>query len=159
MTYYASDVRSNQHHRSRSPARILKELRGAGWPSSKIILTFQSFDAARAIFREFQRYPSYRLFVACEEGESAVVGSYALLLMHNLAHRGARSAIAEDVVVAADRQGRGIGRRLMAHALAETRAAGGYKLALSSNRRRTAAHAFYRSLGFVQHGLSFVVEA
>ena len=118
-----------------------------------------SFDAARAIFREFQRYPSYRLFVACEEGESAVVGSYALLLMHNLAHRGARSAIAEDVVVAADRQGRGIGRRLMAHALAETRAAGGYKLALSSNRRRTAAHAFYRSLGFVQHGLSFVVEA
>ena len=29
LTYYASDVRSNQHHRSRSPARILKEPRSA----------------------------------------------------------------------------------------------------------------------------------
>ena len=36
--------------------------------------------------------------------------------------------------------------------------AGCYKLALSSNGRRTAAHAFYESLGFARHGLSFAVD-
>jgi hypothetical protein len=34
-----------------------------------------------------------------------------------------------------------------------------YKLALSANRKRKAAHAFYESLGFAQHGLSFLVES
>lgn len=112
--------------------------------------------AAQQLFAQFSRYPNYRLFVATED--SAVVGSYALLIMHNLAHRGMPSAIAEDVVVAPSNHGKGIGRRMMAHALTEARLAGCYKLALSSNRKRTQAHAFYESLGFDQHGLSFVIE-
>lgn len=112
---------------------------------------------ARRIWREFQRYPSYRLFVACE-ADGSVVGTYALLVMHNLAHLGTPSAIAEDVVVSAERQGNGIGRALMAHALQQARAAGAYKLALSSNSKRTQAHSFYTALGFQQHGLSFVIE-
>lgn len=115
-----------------------------------------SQEAAQEVFAQFSRYPNYRLFVALD-GDT-VVGTYALLVMHNLAHRGMPSAIAEDVVVAADRQGQGIGRHMMAHAVAEARAAGCYKLALSSNRKRTQAHAFYESLGFAQHGLSFVIE-
>lgn len=117
-----------------------------------------SEEQARELFAEFARYPSYRLFVACDEEDGRVVGSYALLIMHNLAHRGTPSAIAEDVVVAPDRQGQGIGRRMMAHAIELARQAGCYKLALSSNRKREAAHAFYESLGFAQHGLSFVIE-
>ena len=47
---------------------------------------------------------------------------------------------------------------MMAHAVQQARAAGCYKLALSSNAKRVAAHAFYESLGFAQHGLSFVIE-
>ena len=113
-------------------------------------------DVAQQVFAQFARYPNYRLFVAIEDG--TVVGSYALLIMHNLAHCGTPSAIAEDVVVASASQGQGIGRQMMAHALSEARLAGCYKLALSSNRKRTQAHAFYESLGFVQHGLSFVIE-
>lgn len=115
-------------------------------------------DEAQQLYAEFARYPNYRLFVACDGGDGVVVGSYALLIMHNLAHRGTPSAIAEDVVVAPDRQGRGIGRQMMAHAVVQARQAGCYKLALSSNRKRRAAHAFYESLGFAQHGLSFVIE-
>ena len=116
-------------------------------------------DEARAMLAQFARYPSYRLWVACDADQGdTVVGSYALLVMHNLAHRGAPSAIAEDVVVALGRQGQGIGRHMMAHAVQQARAAGCYKLALSSNAKRTAAHAFYESLGFAQHGLSFVIE-
>ncbi|ART47044.1 GNAT family N-acetyltransferase [Acidovorax carolinensis] len=118
-----------------------------------------SLDEARAMLAQFSRYPSYRLWVACDAASrGAVVGSYALLVMHNLAHRGAPSAIAEDVVVAAGRQGQGIGRQMMAHAVQQARDAGCYKLALSSNAKRVAAHAFYESLGFARHGLSFVIE-
>jgi GNAT superfamily N-acetyltransferase len=113
-------------------------------------------DTAQQVFTQFARYPNYRLFVAIKD--SAVVGSYALLIMHNLAHCGTPSAIAEDVVVAPASQGQGIGRRMMTHALSEARSAGCYKLALSSNRKRTQAHAFYESLGFDPHGLSFVIE-
>ena len=114
---------------------------------------------AREVFQQFARYPSYRLFVACEPAfPDSVIATYALLVMHNLAHSGTPSAIAEDVVVAPDRQGQGIGRQLMAHALQQARDAGCYKLALSSNAKRQAAHAFYESLGFQRHGLSFVIE-
>ena len=124
--------------------------------SSADVLTLEQ---AQAVWAQFARYPSYRLWVACDPAQhGVVVGTYALLVMHNLAHRGAPSAIAEDVVVAPGRQGQGIGRQMMAHAVQQARAAGCYKLALSSNAKRVAAHAFYESLGFAQHGLSFVIE-
>ena len=111
---------------------------------------------ARAVYRRFGRYPNYRLFVA--ELDGAIAGTFALLIMDNLAHRGAPSGVVEDVVVAAEHQGGGIGRRMMEHARSLCREAGCYKMALSSNLKREPAHAFYRSLGFEQHGYSFRVQ-
>jgi len=120
------------------------------------VLTLQ---AAIAHFAHFSAYPHYRLFVACEASpEGAVIGTYALLVMHNLAHQGTPSAIVEDVVVSAAQQSQGIGRDMMQHAMAQARDAGCYKLVLSSNQKREAAHAFYESLGFVRHGYSFQIE-
>jgi GNAT superfamily N-acetyltransferase len=115
-----------------------------------------SEDEARAHFRRFQRYPDYRLYVALRAGE--IVGTFALLVMDNLAHRGAPSGVVEDVVVRADLQGQGIGRQMMAFARERCREAGCYKMALSSNLKRTAAHAFYDALGFERHGYSFRVR-
>ena len=57
----------------------------------------ETLDLAKAqqILAEFARYPNYRLFVACPSDQPLrVVGSYALLVMHNLAHMGTPSAIA-----------------------------------------------------------------
>ncbi|MBY4593988.1 GNAT family N-acetyltransferase [Ottowia caeni] len=116
-------------------------------------------DKAREILAEFARYPNYRLFVAVSDAApEKLLGSYALLVMHNLAHRGTPSAIVEDVVVDVSCRSQGIGRQMMEHAKAEAREAGCYKLALSSNRRRERAHAFYESLGFELHGYSFVID-
>ena len=92
------------------------------------------------------------------ENPERLIGSYALLVMHNLAHRGTPSAIVEDVVVDVQHRSQGIGREMMAHAMAQARAAGCYKLALSSNVRRERAHAFYESLDFKRHGYSFVID-
>ena len=114
-------------------------------------------EAARQVFAQFSRYPNYRLFVATD-AQGQVWGSYALLVMHNLAHQGTPSAVVEDVVVHPQRHGQGVGKALMEHAMLMARQAGCYKLALSSNIKRTGAHAFYHSLGFRTHGVSFVVE-
>ncbi len=112
--------------------------------------------AAKAIFRRFAQYPHYRLYVA--EVNGTIVGSYAFLVMDNLGHLGAPSAIIEGVVVDPARQGQGIGRAMMQHAMAQARAHGCYKLALSSNEKRQRAHAFYEGLGFRRHGYSFLIE-
>jgi GNAT superfamily N-acetyltransferase len=113
-------------------------------------------DTARAVLRRFADYPDYALYVAERDGE--VVGSFALLVMHNIGHLGAPSAIVEDVVVAPTFQERGIGKAMMQFALDLCRDKGCYKLMLSSNAKREHAHAFYEALGFERHGFSFRVD-
>lgn len=111
---------------------------------------------AAAVFSRFARYPSYTLYVA--ELDGAIVGTFALLVMDNLGHLGAPSAIVEDVAVDPRRQSKGIGAAMMAFAVERAREADCYKVMLSSNARRERAHAFYESIGFVRHGFSFRLE-
>jgi ribosomal protein S18 acetylase RimI-like enzyme len=56
------------------------------------------------------------------------------------------------IAVAADARGRGIGRRLMAQAIAWAKEAGVEKLVLSVYPHNDAAIALYRSFGFVEEG-------
>ena len=114
-----------------------------------------SVDAAAKLLRRIEAYPDYHLFVATAGG--ALVGTFALLIMDNLAHLGAPSAVVEDVCVDEGHRRGGVGRAMMALAMKRAAERGCYKLTLSSNIARENAHAFYRSLGFEQHGLSFRV--
>jgi GNAT superfamily N-acetyltransferase len=113
-------------------------------------------DQGVALFERFGRYPDYTLYVAEQDGE--IVGSFAILVMDNLGHLGSPSGIVEDVVVAPDRQSKGIGQAMMRFALECCREKGCYKLMLSSNAKRARAHAFYESLGYERHGYSFRVD-
>jgi GNAT superfamily N-acetyltransferase len=106
-------------------------------------------------FARIAAYPDYAVYLAEEDG--VPVGTFALLVMDNLAHGGAPEGVVENVVVAEGRRGQGLGRALMRFAMDRCAAAGCYKLVLSSNVQREAAHRFYEDLGFVQHGLSFSV--
>jgi ribosomal protein S18 acetylase RimI-like enzyme len=115
-----------------------------------------SLEEARSQLATFRKYPSYRVFVA--EFEDEIAGTYELLIMDNLAKRGQRSAIVEDVAVSKQHRGRGIGRAMMRHAIELAKDARCYKLTLSSNLNRDDAHAFYGALGFEKHGYSFRVE-
>jgi GNAT superfamily N-acetyltransferase len=94
--------------------------------------------------------------VALADGK--IVGTFALLVMDNLAHRGARSAILEDVVVDEGLRGQGIGKRMMDYAGDLCREKKCYKMALNSNRHRIEAHRFYESLGYERHGYSFAIQ-
>lgn len=108
---------------------------------------------AEEIFARFARYPDYTLYVA--EHDKQIVGSFALLIMDNLGHLGAPSAIVEDVVVDPALHGNGIGQAMMRFAADTARDKHCYKLVLSSNAKREAAHKFYDGLGFERHGISF----
>jgi len=56
----------------------------------------------------------------------------------------------EDVVVDARQRGRGLGRALVRHAIAEARRLGAEKLDLTSSPERTAANALYQKEGFLR---------
>lgn len=113
-------------------------------------------EEAREQFARLRQYPSYRVFVAEADGDFA--GTYALIILDNLAKRGARAGVVEGVAVLPARQGRGIGKAMMEHAREQCRAAGCYKMTLSSNVARGGAHRFYDALGFERHGYSFLIK-
>ncbi|MDP3354411.1 MAG: GNAT family N-acetyltransferase [Polaromonas sp.] len=111
---------------------------------------------AKRIWERMATYPNYKLYVALQGTQ--VVGTFALLIMDNLGHLGAPSAVVEDVAVDPAVQGQGIGKAMMRHAMALAAESGCYKLALSSNLMREKAHAFYDSLDFERHGYSFRIH-
>jgi len=113
-------------------------------------------NSAETIFNKMKSYPDYTLYVAAADNQ--IVGSFALLIMDNLAHMGAPSAIVEDVVVSSKWRSRGIGRQMIRFAMEKARKAGCYKLALSCSINRGRAHKFYESLGFEKHGYSFLIK-
>ena len=115
-----------------------------------------SIEKARSIFARMQSYPDYKVYVAMLGG--SIVGTFALLIMDNLAHMGAPSGVLEDVVVHRDWRGKGVGKQMVQFAMDRCGERGCYKLALSSNLKRKAAHRFYDDLGFQRHGYSFVVQ-
>jgi GNAT superfamily N-acetyltransferase len=113
-------------------------------------------DEANLIFNKFSTYPNFSLYVAILE--DIVVGTFELLIMDNLGHKGSPSGIIEDVVVDENYRSKGIGARMMEHALHVCQGHNCYKLTLSSNLKRERAHQFYEKLGFKKHGYSFLME-
>ncbi len=115
-----------------------------------------SAEEAQTIYRRMRAYPDYRIYLAEQDGRA--VGTFALLVMDNLGHLGARSAVLEDVVVDSRLRGAGIGTKMMDFANRLCLDKGCYKMTFSSNRNREAAHRFYESLGFRRHGISFYID-
>jgi GNAT superfamily N-acetyltransferase len=112
-------------------------------------------EQAEGILNRIKSYPDYNVYAAVYKQE--IVGTFALLIMDNLAHMGAPSGIVEDVAVKRGMQGMGIGRQMMGFAMNVCRGKGCYKLVLSSNMKREKAHLFYEKLGFEKHGYSYWV--
>lgn len=128
---------------------LCRQLDQPGEPALGAAQALAQFEALTAQAR-------HRIYVAELQGQ--VVGTFALAWVGGLAHTARDSCIVEDVVVAPQRRGSGIGRRMMAHAMRESAARGCYKLVLSSHLARDNAHRFYEGLGFRKHGFSFLIQ-
>lgn len=116
-----------------------------------------SFEQAEKIFAKMQIYPDCKVYVAITNNNK-IIGTFALLIMDNLAHMGVPSGVIEDVVVHENWQREGVGKSMMRHAMKLCKQKNCYKLALSSNVKRKSAHKFYESLGFKIHGYSFIMD-
>jgi GNAT superfamily N-acetyltransferase len=103
-------------------------------------------DAHRAAMRALQADPRSTCYVL--EIGGRVEGTLTLYFLPNLTHDGRSIALVENVVVDAALRGGGHGRLLMERAERLAREHGCYKVALTSNNRRAAAHRFYAAIGY-----------
>ena len=111
---------------------------------------------AKVILDKMKLYPDYHVYVAETNGE--IVGTFALMIIDNLAHMGSKSGLIEHVVVSQSLQGQGIGKQMMKFAIEICKEKSCYKVSLSSNIKRENAHRFYEGIGFKKHGYSFLME-
>lgn len=79
--------------------------------------------------------------------EDHILG-YALQRRHFSLWSGGGEAVLEDLFVAEAVRKRGLGRRLVEHAITEARSAGCSTLSLDTNERNVASTALYDGLGF-----------
>lgn len=114
-------------------------------------------DRARRQFAELTSRPQHRIYVA--EHCLQIVGTFAMVFVGGLAHGGRDSCVIEDVVVAEEVRGAGIGTQMMRFAMDVCAEHGCYKLMLSSHVNRNKAHRFYERLGFRRHGYSFEIDS
>lgn len=99
-------------------------------------------------FAEIDSSRDNTLFVA--ERDGAVVGTFQVTLIPGIVERGRKRGKIESVHVAPECRGMGIGKLMIAHALAFAQEQGVGLIELSSNKSRLDAHRFYRNLGFDQ---------
>jgi GNAT superfamily N-acetyltransferase len=107
-------------------------------------------DADAVLWRAFEAIdadPRNELIVADESG--AVIGTCQLTFIPSLSRGGVERMTIEAVRVRRDRRGTGVGRAMMIWALERARDRGCGLAQLTTDRRRTDAHRFYESLGFV----------
>lgn len=102
--------------------------------------------AVWAAFEAIDADPRNELVVAEQDG--AVVGTCQLTFTPSLSRGGAERMTVEAVRVRGDLRGHGAGRRMMAWALDRARERGCRIVQLTTDKQRTDAQRFYRSLGF-----------
>ncbi len=97
-------------------------------------------------FDAIEANPNDMLAVA--ERDGCVVGCLQLTFLPGVSHLGAWRGQVEGVRVAAHCRGSGIGRQMMAWAIAQCRAKGCTSVQLTTNAARADAQRFYKTLGF-----------
>lgn len=101
----------------------------------------------RAAIEEISAHPPGAVLVAEVDGQ--VSGVCQLIVFRHLQERGGLCAEIESVHVAESKRSRGIGSVLLDVAVQRARAAGCYRVQLTSNKSRRDAHRFYLRYGFV----------
>lgn len=104
--------------------------------------------AHEAAFAAVDADPNNALVVVEHDGE--VVGTMQLTVIPGISRNGASRLLVEAVRVDRRLRGQGVGRAMMAWAHAWGVARGCTLAQLTSDKQRTDAHRFYRSLGYEQ---------
>ncbi|MEM7366451.1 MAG: GNAT family N-acetyltransferase [Pseudomonadota bacterium] len=89
------------------------------------------------------------LFLFVGELDEAIVATCYLNVIPNLSRNASPYGIIENVITEQTMRKRGLGKKMIAHALNEAFNRGCYKVMLQTGSNRTSTHQFYRSCGFV----------
>lgn len=106
-------------------------------------LTARSISFSEADYRALITSSNNQLFLLQDDGQ--VIGMLTVGVYFS--PTGSKAWI-EDVVIDKMFRGRGLGRKLVAHAIEYCKSQGIDTLMLTSNPKRVAANALYQSLGF-----------
>lgn len=98
----------------------------------------------------------YGVRITAEE-DGVVAGVVYLYVFYNSVHK-EPCGFLEYVIVDEKFQGRGIGTKLVKEVIAEAKARGCYKLVACSRHGKDEIHAWYKKLGFKEHGLEFRID-
>jgi ribosomal protein S18 acetylase RimI-like enzyme len=107
-------------------------------------------------FERLSRDPNIQLVVAEEGGN--VVGCLQLCILPGLSSQGASRGLIEDVRVASNRRGRGIGEKLVQWAVSEARGKGCKLVELLTHHTRVDAQRFYERLGFARSHVGMTIR-
>jgi ribosomal protein S18 acetylase RimI-like enzyme len=99
-----------------------------------------------AAFAAIERDPNQ--FLAVAERGGKVIGALQLSFIPGLTRRGMWRGQIEGVRIAQAERGSGIGRAMLLWGIEECRKRGCGLIQLTSDKRRSGAHAFYEALGF-----------
>ncbi|HSG73894.1 MAG TPA: GNAT family N-acetyltransferase [Nitrosopumilaceae archaeon] len=103
-------------------------------------------EKAKKVFEDIQSNPNHVIFVAIVDNK--IVGSTTLLIEPKFIHEGGLVGHIEDVVVAKEKQGLGIGEKLIENSLDYAKKAGCYKTILDCT---DDVKPFYEKIGFKRH--------
>ncbi len=121
-----------------------------------LLSTDQIPDPQRAAFAEVEADGRQTVFLA--EIDGRIAGTATVIIVPNLRTPARPYAIVENVVVEESARRSGVGAALIQATINAARAAGCYKVALTSRLDRAEAHAFYERLGFVTTQRSFRLD-
>lgn len=117
---------------------------------------------AERLWQQIQQVPNYRIYLAELQSDTppaSPIGTFSLVELPTFMHRGwHQSAVLDAVIIHSAYRGHGWGTAMLQAALDICQQRGCYKVTLSSNLKRDRTHAFYRRLGFDQHGWSFLLQ-
>ncbi|MBU8975671.1 GNAT family N-acetyltransferase [Lysobacter sp. FW306-1B-D06B] len=135
-------VRSAELGDASDVARLLGVL---GYPCTR--------DEAAERIAVVRHDPRQHLLIAEIDGDAC--GLISLYTLYSVVH-GCELARITGLVVLPERQGAGVGRRLLKEVEAISRRCGVRRIEVTSNASRTDAHAFYRQCGYLDGSMRFV---
>ena len=137
-----------------SHLRDIVAIINAGATSVRKDKEFDDWQDYRSALDALITAPEVDIYVALNEA-GEVVGTYQIHFLKGMAFMGRPRVELESVHVRADHRGKGVGRKMMAHAENLARKANACMLQLTSNREREGSHPFYRRLGYDQSHLGY----
>ncbi|NKB76870.1 MAG: GNAT family N-acetyltransferase [Gammaproteobacteria bacterium] len=109
----------------------------------------ENLEMYLASYKEILESPFFDVFVMGDENSKEIIGTYQMMFLPHLSFEGTRRAQIESVRILSTLRGKGLGEKLMEHAIEQAQENGCGIVQLTSNKDRSEqAHGFYKKLGF-----------